>query len=148
MAKMARAIYSQRQLQQVLDDFWFNHFNVFAGKGEDRYYLTSYERDVIQPHALGKFKDLVTDNANSPAMLFYLDNFLSSDPNAAQRLAQQRAMRQQRRAATGRWPRQAPHKQQTANKKKQGRGLNENYGRELMELHTLGVEGGYTQKDV
>jgi uncharacterized protein (DUF1800 family) len=148
MAKMTRAIYSERQLQQVMDDFWFNHFNVFAGKGEDRYYLTSYERDVIQPHALGKFKDLVTDTAKSPAMLFYLDNFLSSDPNAAQRLAQQRAMRQQRRAATGRWPRQAPQNQQTANKKKQGRGLNENYGRELMELHTLGVEGGYTQKDV
>jgi Uncharacterized protein conserved in bacteria len=147
MAKMTRAIYSERQLQQVMDDFWFNHFNVFAGKGEDRYYLTSYERDVIQPHALGKFRDLLTDTAKSPAMLFYLDNFLSADPNAAQRLAQQRATRQQRRAATGR-ARQAPQNQQSENKKKHGRGLNENYGRELMELHTLGVEGGYTQKDV
>jgi uncharacterized protein (DUF1800 family) len=147
MAKMTRAIYGQRQLQQVMDDFWFNHFNVFAGKGEDRYYLTSYERDVIQPHALGKFKDLATATAKSPAMLFYLDNFLSADPLAAQRLTQQRAMRQQRRGGLGRFPRNSPQAQ-TANKKKQGRGLNENYGRELMELHTLGVDGGYTQKDV
>jgi uncharacterized protein (DUF1800 family) len=140
MAKMTRAVYSERQLQQVMDDFWFNHFNVFAGKGEDRYYLTSYERDVIQPHALGKFKDLVAATAKSPAMLFYLDNFLSADPLAAQR----RAMRQQRRRG---FPMPAPNPQ-TAGKKKQRRGLNENYGRELMELHTLGVDGGYTQKDV
>ena len=144
MAKMTRAIYSDRQLQQVMDDFWFNHFNVFAGKGEDRYYLTSYERDVIQPHALGKFQELVAATAKSPAMLFYLDNFLSADPLAAQRLAQQRAMRQRMR---GRFPR-ATQNPQAASKKKQGRGLNENYGRELMELHTLGVDGGYTQKDV
>ena len=97
MAKMTRAIYSERQLQQVMDDFWFNHLNVFAGKGEDRYYLTAYERDVIQPHTLGKFKDLLTASAKSPAMLFYLDNFLSADPRAAQRLAAERAMRQQGR---------------------------------------------------
>ncbi len=143
MAKVTRAIYSERQLQQVLDDFWFNHFNVFAGKGEDRYYLTSYERDVIQPHTLGKFKDLVTATAQSPAMLFYLDNFLSADPRAAARQAAQRAARQQ--YGYGRpFPPQNPQ----AQKKKQERGLNENYGRELMELHTLGVDGGYTQKDV
>src|SRR5207245_10405603 len=86
MANVTRAIYSERQLQQVMNDFWFNHFNVFAGKGEDRYYLTSYERDVIQPHACGKFKDLVTATAQSPAMLFYLDNFLSADPHSAPRL--------------------------------------------------------------
>src|SRR6201987_585474 len=92
MAKMTRAIYSERQLQQVMDDFWFNHFNVFAGKGEDRYYLTSYERDVIQPHAIGKFKDLITGIAKSPAMLFYLDNFLSADPRTPQRAGQHRAM--------------------------------------------------------
>ena len=149
MAKMTRAIYSERQLQQVMDDFWFNHFNVFAGKGEDRYYLTSYERDVIQPHALGKFKDLVTGIAKSPAMLFYLDNFLSADPLAAQRLAQQRALRRQRRGGWNRVARPMPSQNaRTANQKKQVRGLNENYGRELMELHTLGVDGGYTQKDV
>jgi uncharacterized protein (DUF1800 family) len=149
MAKMTRAVYSERQLQQVMDDFWFNHFNVFAGKGEDRYYLTSYERDVLQPQALGKFKNLVTDTAKSPAMLFYLDNFLSADPRAAQRQAQQRAMGQQMRGGRNRFPRpRPPQNPQVQNKKKQERGLNENYGRELMELHTLGVGGGYTQKDV
>src|SRR5271165_5141387 len=143
MAKMTRAIYSDRQLQQVMDDFWLNHFNVFAGKGEVKWYLTSYERDVIQPNALGKFKDLVTATAKSPAMLFYLDNFLSADPKAAQRQAMERAMRQQMR----RGPYANPPRPQAQNKK-QDRGLNENYGRELMELHTLGVDGGYTQKDV
>ena len=141
MAKMTRAIYSERQLQQVLDDFWFNHFNVFAGKGEVKWYLTSYERDVIQPHALGKFRQLVTATAQSSAMLFYLDNFLSADPKAAQRQAMQRAMRQQMR----RYP-PPPPRPQAQNKNQ--RGLNENYGRELMELHTLGVDGGYRQKDV
>jgi uncharacterized protein (DUF1800 family) len=146
MAKVTRAIYSERQLQQVMDDFWFNHFNVFAGKGEDRYYLTSYERDVIQPHTLGKFKDLLTATAKSPAMLFYLDNFLSADPRAAERVAMQRAMRQARYGPFGRrWP---PRPPVNPNAKKNERGLNENYGRELMELHTLGVDGGYTQKDV
>jgi uncharacterized protein (DUF1800 family) len=147
MAKVTRAIYSERQLQQVMDDFWFNHFNVFAGKGEDRYYLTSYERDVLQPHAMGKFKDLLTASAKSPAMLFYLDNFLSADPRAAQRLAAERAMRQHGRY--GRFGRPLPPRPQQGQQKKQNeRGLNENYGRELMELHTLGVDGGYTQKDV
>jgi uncharacterized protein (DUF1800 family) len=148
MSKVTRAIYSERQLQQAMDDFWFNHFNVFAGKGEDRYYLTSYERDVIQPRAFGKFKDLVTATAKSPAMLFYLDNFLSADPRAAQRAAAERAMRQQRRNGRfgGPWPPRPQAQQQNA--KKNERGLNENYGRELMELHTLGVDGGYTQKDV
>ena len=145
MAKVTRAIYSERQLQQVMDDFWFNHFNVFAGKGEDRYYLSSYERDVIQPHALGKFKDLVTDTAKSPAMLFYLDNFLSADPRMAQREAMQRYYRQQMRYERFGGP--PPVNPQQAAKKNE-RGLNENYGRELMELHTLGVDGGYTQKDV
>ena len=147
MAKVTRAIYSDRQLQQVMDDFWFNHFNVFAGKGEDRYYLTSYERDVIQSHALGKFKDLVTATAKSPAMLFYLDNFLSADPRAAERQAMERAMRQQARYGPFGRPR-PPRPPANPNAKKNERGLNENYGRELMELHTLGVEGGYTQKDV
>src|SRR5271166_5873434 len=149
MAKVTRAIYSDRQLQQVMDDFWFNHFNVFAGKGEVKWYLTSYERDVIQPHALGKFKDLVTATAKSPAMLFYLDSYLSADPKAVQRQAEERAMRQMQRGAGG-WGRRPPVLQPTnpQNGKKQERGLNENYGRELMELHTLGVDGGYTQKDV
>src|SRR2546425_2184796 len=147
MAKISRAIYSERQLQQVMDDFWFNHFNVFAGKGEDRYYVTSYERDVIQPHAMGKFKDLVTQTAKSPVMLFYLDNFLSADPRAAERQAAERAARQQWRRGRFGWP-APPRPVGNPQAKKDERGLNENYGRELMELHTLGVDGGYTQKDV
>jgi uncharacterized protein (DUF1800 family) len=144
MAKVTRAVYSDRQLQQIMDDFWFNHFNVFAGKGDVKWLMTSYERDVIQPHTLGKFKDLLNATAKSPAMLFYLDNYLSADPNAAARAAAERAARQQ--AHRGRFGGPAPRPQQPA--KKGARGLNENYGRELMELHTLGVDGGYTQKDV
>ena len=151
MAKVTRAIYSERQLQQVMDDFWFNHFNVYANKGEVKWFLTSYERDVIQPHALGKFKDLVAATAKSPAMMFYLDNFLSADPKAAQRQAQQRATRQMHRNPYG-WGGSRPSSPNPPSAqqqpKKQARGLNENYGRELMELHTLGVDGGYTQKDV
>jgi uncharacterized protein (DUF1800 family) len=96
MAKMTQAIYSQRQLQQIMDDFWFNHFNVFAGKGDEKWLVTSYERDVIQPHALGKFKDLLTATAKSPAMLFYLDNFLALThelPNARRRNAPEDSQR-------------------------------------------------------
>jgi uncharacterized protein (DUF1800 family) len=144
MAKVTRAVYSDRQLQQIMDDFWFNHFNVFAGKGDVKWLMTSYERDVIQPHTLGKFKDLLGATAHSPAMLFYLDNYLSADPNAATRAAAERAARQQ--AHRGRFGGAPPRPPQQA--KKGPRGLNENYGRELMELHTLGVDGGYTQKDV
>jgi len=115
MVKMLRAIYSERQLQQVMDDFWFNHFNVFAGKGQVKWYLTSYERDVIQPHAFGKFRDLVTATAQSPAMLFYLDNFLSADPNAAQRLAAERAARQQMRRRAYGYPPRPPQQGRTRN---------------------------------
>ena len=85
-AKLLRAIYSDRQLEEVMTDFWFNHFNVFADKGVDRLLITSYERDVIRPHALGKFEDLLVATAKSPAMLFYLDNWLSVGPNSAQAL--------------------------------------------------------------
>ncbi len=146
MAKVTRAVYSDRQLQQIMDDFWFNHFNVFAGKGDVKWLMTSYERDVIQPHTLGKFKDLLNATAHSPAMLFYLDNYLSADPNAAGRPAAQRAARQQ--AHRGWFGGSAPPPRPQQKPKKGARGLNENYGRELMELHTLGVDGGYTQKDV
>ena len=134
-AKILRATYSSRQLQEVMTDFWFNHFNVFIGKGPDRYLLTSYERDVIRPHALGKFEDLLVATAQSPAMLFYLDNWLSVGPNsdAALGIGDRSA-----------WRRRSPARQA----KGQRSGLNENYGRELMELHTLGVNGGYTQDDV
>ena len=105
--KLIRAIEGRKQLEEVLSDFWFNHFNVDINKGEDRYFVTAYEREAIRPHIFGKFRDMLLATAKHPAMLFYLDNFQS-----------------------------------------RANGLNENYGRELMELHTLGVDGGYTQDDV
>jgi uncharacterized protein (DUF1800 family) len=120
-ARITRAVLSERQLEEVMVDFWFNHFNVYAQKGAVRWMLPAYEREAIRPHALGRFRDLVLATARHPAMLFYLDNWLSTrddlvvpgGPNAGRRM-----------------------------------GLNENYARELMELHTLGVDGGYTQQDV
>ena len=105
--RIIRATQSERQLNEVMVDFWFNHFNVFIGKGPDRFMLTSYERDTIRPNVWGRFEDLLRATAKSPAMLFYLDNARS-------------------RAGA----------------------INENYAREIMELHTLGVDAGYTQKDV
>ncbi len=123
-ARLLRAVYSQKQLYEVMVDFWTNHFNVFAGKGADRWLVTSYDRDTIRPHALGRFRELLLATAKSPAMLFYLDNWLSVSPDAP-------AIRLRPNAQSG-----------------ARRGLNENYARELLELHTLGVDGGYTQKDV
>jgi uncharacterized protein (DUF1800 family) len=153
MAKLDRAIYSERQLDAVMEDFWFNHFNVFENKGADRWLLTAYVRDTIRPHALGKFQDLLIATAKSPAMLFYLDNWLSADPIAFQRMQQEMAMR--RRRYYGMFgemppgpPPGFPGAQAKTPPKKENRGLNENYGREVMELHTLGVDGGYTQDDV
>jgi uncharacterized protein (DUF1800 family) len=142
-AKLLRAIYSERQLDEVMTDFWFNHFNVFLGKGADRYLVTSYERDVIRPHALGKFEDLLVATAKSPAMLFYLDNWLSVGPDSDIALGIRKNPYPRRRP--GRFP---PPPRQAQGKGKRKNGLNENYGRELMELHTLGVNGGYSQKDV
>jgi uncharacterized protein (DUF1800 family) len=135
--KLLRAVYSERQLQEVLTDFWFNHFNVDARKGQDRFLLTAYERDTIRPHVLGTFRDLLEATAKSPAMLFYLDNWMSADPNGPH-------LDMAPRFARGRFLRPPPNIQP----KNRPKGLNENYGRELMELHTLGVDGGYTQKDV
>ncbi|MGA7795297.1 MAG: DUF1800 domain-containing protein [Candidatus Acidiferrales bacterium] len=132
-AKMIRAVYSERQLAEQLSDFWFNHFNIFIYKDTDRWYLIPYERDAIRTHVLGKFRDLLEATAKSPAMLFYLDNSSSADPHAFDRLRQHPV-----RARPGeKLPPLGPK-----------RGLNENYGRELMELHTLGVDGGYKQEDV
>jgi uncharacterized protein (DUF1800 family) len=164
MAKMTRAVYSERQLQEMMVDFWYNHFNVYAAKGADRWLITEYERDAIRPHAMGKFRDLLGATAKSPAMLFFLDNWLSADPVAWQKMQQeQQARRQMRGGAFGggpfgraRLPQGSPMPNEDPNnpnpaanaKQKQERGLNENYGRELMELHTLGVDGGYTQDDV
>lgn len=124
-ARLIRAIDSPRQLEEVMVDFWFNHFNVFAGKGLDRALVASYERDAIRPFVLGRFRDLLGATAKHPAMLFYLDNWTSVAPGF---------QAESRRAAAA-----------TATKVN---GLNENYARELMELHTLGVDGGYSQQDV
>jgi uncharacterized protein (DUF1800 family) len=167
MAKVTRAVYSERQLEEQMVDFWYNHFNVFAAKGADRWLITSYERDAIRPHAMGKFRDLLEATAKSPAIMFFLDNWLSVDPAAWAKLQQEQqqrgAIRQQRMGGVfGGGPFGRPHFPQgqpvpvngnpndpnAKGKQKQERGLNENYGRELMELHTLGVDGGYTQEDV
>jgi len=139
-AKLMRAIYSERQLDEVMTDFWINHFNVFINKGADRYLLTSYERDAIRPHALGKFEDLLIATAKSPAMMFYLDNWLSVGPDSEVALG----ITPQGRGYARR-PNNAPRQRR---KNKPSSGLNENYGRELMELHTLSVNGAYSQKDV
>jgi uncharacterized protein (DUF1800 family) len=130
--RLVRDIYSNTQLQEVMTDFWLNHFNVYLHKNEATpYYMVSYERDVIRPRSLGKFEDLLEATAHSPAMLLYLDNSTSMGPDspAAER-AKERAARN-------------PNAKKAAPE-----GLNENYARELMELHTLGVNGGYTQADV
>jgi uncharacterized protein (DUF1800 family) len=178
-SRILRAAYSERQLQEVIVDFWTNHFNVFAGKGADRWLLVSYDRDTIRAHSLGKFSDLLLATAQSPAMLFYLDNYQSVSPNAAagQRTGQRGAqrdsllrilmggrgradrimdrypnIRRQQGGSVANTPQGsagANMPQRAGNAAQQRkRGINENYARELMELHTLGVDGGYTQKDV
>jgi uncharacterized protein (DUF1800 family) len=178
-AKILRAAYSQNQLEEVMTDFWFNHFNIFINKGPDRYLVTAYERDVIRPNALGKFKDLLFATAKSPAMLFYLDNWQSVGPasefakNGPERRGNQQSgqmrnrrmnpggfgrgpMGRNRYPGTGQPPNgtgmpragddpMAQRRQQQQQNRRSG--LNENYARELMELHTLGVNGGYTQTD-
>jgi uncharacterized protein (DUF1800 family) len=147
--KILRAVYSERQLQEVMVDFWFNHFNVFAGKGQTRVYLTEYERDAIRPHALGRFRDLLRATAESPAMLFYLDNWQSAaNPDAkTMTIPGGRAGSRMRGPGFFNRPRTMADLPASAQNRRP-RGLNENYARELMELHTLGVDGGYTQKDV
>jgi len=136
-AKLLRTIYSERQLEEVMTDFWFNHFNVFLGKGPERLLINQYEQDVIRPHALGKFEDLLVATAKSPAMLFYLDNWMSVGPNSI-------------KAQGGPVVRYGPYGRPHVVRPRQRRasGLNENYGRELLELHTLSVNGGYSQRDV
>jgi uncharacterized protein (DUF1800 family) len=143
--KILRAVYSERQLQEVLTDFWFNHFNVDARKGPDRFMLTEYEREVIRPRVLGKFHDLLEADAKSPAMLFYLDNWMSADPNGPHKQPMAAPRVGRGRFGGLMFP---PAARPNAQGKNAPKGLNENYGRELMELHTLGVDGGYTQKDV
>jgi uncharacterized protein (DUF1800 family) len=176
-SRILRAVYSERQLQEVMVDFWTNHFNIFAGKGVDRWFLPAFDRVTIRPHVMGKFRDLLGATAESPAMLFYLDNFQSVSPNAQPMNRQERRRmletikpgmrdrmnaegigggrfgrnrnrvgmnrRQQSEAAAGQM--EMPQQQRP---QRRSRGINENYARELMELQTLGVDGGYTQKDV
>jgi len=150
-AKMVSAVASNRQLEDVMVDFWENHFNVFAGKGgPELYYLSSFERDAIRPHALGHFRDLLEAVAKSPAMLYYLDNWQSTVDSGRPRLSARsggRAMRAGR--LVPRFPLAASRNPSAQRAKaSRTRGINENYARELMELHTLGVDGGYTQQDV
>ena len=160
-SRVARAVASERQLQEVMTDFWENHFNIYAQKGgPEVYYLADFDQKVIRPHALGKFRDLLEAVSQSPAMLFYLDNAQSMadsnrptlpPPNQVPRvrvvpfgrvglgaiMGTMRAQQQQQR-----------QQQQQQQQQRKRPGLNENYGRELLELHTLGVDGGYTQQDV
>ncbi|MBC7901609.1 MAG: DUF1800 domain-containing protein [Saprospiraceae bacterium] len=164
--RVLRAVYSERQLQEVMVDFWQNHFNVFSGKNAVRWYIPSYERDVLRKNALGTFKDLVVGTAQHPAMLFFLDNFESVSPNA-QANVRGNNNRLQKQLQNGDLPPRARERmkqrqgltdaeldqriKQMSNKQaqqKRQRGINENYARELMELHTLGVDGGYSQKDI
>jgi uncharacterized protein (DUF1800 family) len=182
-AKLLRAVYSERQLQEVMTDFWFNHFNVFAGKNLVRVFLSEYERDAIRPHALGRFEDLLRATAHSPAMLFYLDNWQSVTPDLKLPGRERRPLGGVRpgNGQPGQWPlgrggfgrgrlgpggifnrggmqRPFPPPAQAGSKpatppnpgaaQRRQPGINENYARELLELHTLGVDGGYTQKDV
>jgi uncharacterized protein (DUF1800 family) len=140
-AKLLRAAYSRRQLDEVMTDFWINHFNIFVDKGLDRIALTSYERDVIRPHALGKFEDVLVATAKSPAMLFYLDNWLSVGPNSERAVGPPPC-------PDGRYGNRYPPKPPQRSQGERPSGLNENYGRELLELHTLSVNGGYSQRDV
>lgn len=168
-SRIIRAVYSERQLQEVMVDFWTNHFNVYANKAATRWFLPEYDRDVIRPNALGNFKDLLLATAKSPAMLFYLDNFQSVAPNTQNNLASGKGggrrnqqirqmleggnltpqLREQIKNRYGVTDEQLDKRlKQMSKQQSQKRGINENYAREIMELHTLGVEGGYTQKDI
>jgi uncharacterized protein (DUF1800 family) len=147
-ARLLRAIESERQLQEVLVDFWFNHFNVFIGKNMVRQYLTEYEREVIRPHVFGSFRDLLGAVAKSPAMLLYLDNWQSSAPaGQGDNSDIERRLNDSRLSPAAR-QRLQQRLQQMRQQPRPTRGLNENYARELLELHTLGVDGGYGQEDV
>ncbi len=160
-AKLARAVHSERQLEEVMTDFWFNHFNVFFAKGADRWLVSEYERDAIRPHVFGRFEDLLVATASHPAMLVYLDNWTNVAPDSVRpidprRDRARRAWRQAARAERaaflerrGLSPDEIERVEEVM-RRAAGRagGINENYARELLELHTLGVDGGYTQEDV
>jgi len=164
-AQLARAVLSERQLDEVMVEFWENHFSVYVGKGQTRNFLNAYDREVIRPHVLGKFRDLLGAVAHSPAMLFYLDNWesqadsthatLAANGRVATAAQRRRVLETIERARPDQLPPRlrnmsAEQRRRLIQQMQQSRkrGLNENYARELMELHTLGVDGGYTQQDV
>ncbi len=158
-SRVARAVASERQLQEVMTDFWENHFNIYAAKGApEPYYLVDYDQNVIRPNALGKFRDLLEAVAKSQAMLFYLDNARSMADSTQPTLSGTNQLPRVRPVPFGRGARGAiigtmraaeeMQRQRQQQQQRQRQGLNENYGRELLELHTLGVDGGYTQQDV
>ena len=175
-ARLLRAIYSERQLEEVLTDFWFNHFNVFAGKGLTRAFVTAFERDAIRPHVLGDFRTMLEEVAKSPAMLFYLDNWMNVSPQTGPQTRRPQRQQTGTQADQTRGPQRTqtetqtdrtrgPQKAQTESQSgltlqpqigvaqagrppRATRGINENFARELLELHTLGVDGGYTQADI
>lgn len=160
-AKLQRAVYSERQLEEVMTDFWFDHFNVFFAKGADRWLTSEYEREAIRPHVFGTFEDMLVATASHPAMLVYLDNWMSMVPDSLNPNVGRYS------EALERWERMSPRQRQLAirrgavteeqveqlmqlraRSRGRNRDINENYARELLELHTLGVDGGYTQDDV
>ncbi|HEX7088610.1 MAG TPA: DUF1800 domain-containing protein [Longimicrobiales bacterium] len=169
-AKLTRAVYSERQLEEVMTDFWFDHFNVFFNKNQDRYLVGAFEREAIRPHVFGRFEDMLIATAQHPAMLIYLDNWTSAVPDSLDPRAQRRRQRFQQLAELspaererllqrrGASPEQIRRIEELLRRVEAGelpaggrrrkRGINENYARELLELHTLGVDGGYTQQDV
>lgn len=147
--KILRAAYSNNQFREMMTDFWFNHFNVALNKPQCASFVPAYERDVIRPNVFGSFEDLVLKTAKSPAMLLYLDNASSSGSNAVMEdQNMETMMSSDKLTATQREKLKSRIKQRQEQKKKAKTGLNENYAREVMELHTLGVDGGYTQSDV
>ncbi|MEJ7862091.1 MAG: DUF1800 domain-containing protein [Pyrinomonadaceae bacterium] len=169
-SRIMRAVYSEKQLNEAMVDFWTNHFNVYSSKAATRWFLPEYDRDVIRPNALGNFKDLLTATAKSPAMLFYLDNYQSVSPNTQMNAGRGAGAGRKRQMQNGVQPMNAQRREQLKKQyglsdaeldarlkqnqqnpkqmKRMQRGINENYAREVMELHTLGVEGGYTQADI
>jgi uncharacterized protein (DUF1800 family) len=165
-AKLTRAVWSERQLEEVMTDFWFNHFNVYFGKGLDRYLVSDYERSAIRPHVFGTFEDMLLATAQHPAMLFYLDQWTSFAPDSVSAARDLEARRDMTERLSGLTPAQRDRmirsgrvtreqldrveqmRDMQEQRQRRERGMNENYARELLELHTLGVDGGYTQDDV
>lgn len=150
--KIIRAVYSENQLKEILTDFWFNHFNVSITNNQAREYVLTYERDAIRPNVLGRFRDLLEATAKHPAMLLYLNNAESAANPGQKTTVQYNLENRLNNSPFGfrfeRRKEQMMQRIQQMNKNRKLKGLNENYGRELMELHTLGVDGGYTQQDV